>query len=323
VLPPDLQKLHEELDRLRTILTGNTVSQAALDDVRRLIAGGVLICGFIRQEISNPVPQLLVASLICEALWPLIIAPNFTMRYHDALRELASPYIVGLVVNARLYLLHNKCDRARMRVLVTELIRELQKPQYAEGCTKLLEDLCDPQRGGAALGALIMLRDRSSTKADDFPALVRLLIAGALGAAVEGVIGNRADALVVEAWERLTEVLKPITAHPPDDAHLHVERGYAYLDQRDNVKAHDEFTQAIRLDPTCAEAYLILGDMSRATADSYRAKAQEYHSSAFGQAAYSHDLAAIDNYRKVLDLSQNPSLRRKAKQALKSLRANN
>jgi len=196
---------HKRLLRLRALLLGQVASDSILEDVRLLLAGGVLQWKATDlNDLENV--ALLVPSIAFAALWPLVIADDLPQDWPFALQEITSPELARQIANLR----QERSDVPYVNVAM-RLMQELAKPSLALGVHNLFDDLRDPTRGGAALIALATARDsKQPPQMPDIAALLKWLLVGAAA----GIVGNRADALVVQVWNWLTERVKQETSIP-------------------------------------------------------------------------------------------------------------
>lgn len=259
-------------EQLRGVVLLPRSKQETLDAVRELMASGVIRWGAPQQMPPNEPAQHLVdlmrQRIVFAALWPLIICPTPPPGWEHALSAISSPGIVILTATIHLQYIDTtfEKDRNRKRSLRLQFAAALSQPQYADGITGLLEDLSDLQYGGAVLNTYIVARDESTKRAEDLPAVLKLLIGGsALGlteVAVQGVIGNRADAVVLYLWEQLKDIFKPEYAH----AQLDTTSSLTYYTIANDHFHKGEFEQAIanyklaiELNPKFTIAYYEIG----------------------------------------------------------------
>jgi hypothetical protein len=212
-LRPEIVAARRELERTRALLTGQAPPAQALNDVRRLIASGLISWSIPKSMIDRADPSLLLQSMASAALWPLIITRKLPVGWKLALRAITSESIVLLVSRLR---------AARRRTLRSALAQRLAaaviQPPYADGISHLREDLRSGQDGRATLVALYLLRDGTPPKVPTSNAFV--FMKWLLIAAAGGTVGNRFDALVVSVYNELQRLAASISSTPPADAAL-------------------------------------------------------------------------------------------------------
>ncbi|MGQ0774665.1 MAG: hypothetical protein ACT4NY_09645 [Pseudonocardiales bacterium] len=81
----DNQDHKKNLESVKRILEG-TSTGSAKGELRGLIATGVIHYMNSPQEIPREaLPEILMLNFIVDALWPIVIAPNYPWSWHDAL----------------------------------------------------------------------------------------------------------------------------------------------------------------------------------------------------------------------------------------------
>jgi formylglycine-generating enzyme required for sulfatase activity len=188
-------------ERTEALVQGTPLPGAALpyDEVRLLLAQGLLQWVAAHADLQQPASPLVRHSLGAAALMPLITRCPLPPPYLPAIQQIASAALTQLVLNEGLYYLQLKRARnpAAAELTMTALTRALGEARYADGLAQLLADLTDPQRGGPALAAAWHAQrvDGTRTAPPEAPDFLRLLAAGAIG----GTIG----AMLVAAAARL------------------------------------------------------------------------------------------------------------------------
>lgn len=193
----EVERARREVAQLRAVLTGQVPSESSLRIIHLLIASGVLRWRAPAQAEALDIPPTLVHSLICSALWPLVITPNLPADWPLAVEQIASPAVADLIVRLR-----RRRTGETSAALAMRFARELQDMSLAKGLSTLLDDLRNPVEGGAALTAIAIIRDHNAppTHHNARDLLKWILIAGA-----GGIIGNRADAIVVSTFNWIEE----------------------------------------------------------------------------------------------------------------------
>jgi hypothetical protein len=198
----DNRRHKENLESIRQAIEGAS-NGSAKDTLRGLIASGVIHYKKSNQKIpEGTLPETLMLDFAVDALWPIVIARKLPREWFGSLEELTSSQLASLVGSARaaktFWVRGTKNSVKRRRILYSEIART----SFADGILNLLKDLNDPRGGGSYL-ATVALADgfdappNGSTPKD----LLRWLAE----AAVVGVIGSRADALIVHVWDWLIE----------------------------------------------------------------------------------------------------------------------
>jgi formylglycine-generating enzyme required for sulfatase activity len=205
---------------------------ADADAVRLIIARAMVRWQIPVLDAPSPPSDLVRQSLIATALMPLITQRTMVRRPRgkDALQALSSGRLTLLVLNAGTdYLEHtirqHRSEAEAEALLWIWLSRALADPQYAEGCTRLLEDLCDPQRGAYALARAYQeyCQDASPHTPAPTPDVLRLLAAGALIGVTGMVLGGALVAAGVMLAQQMgdagpeasTDTANPPPATPP------------------------------------------------------------------------------------------------------------
>jgi hypothetical protein len=193
----DNRRHKENLESIRQAIEGAS-NGSAKDTLRGLIASGVIHYKKSNQKIpEGTLPETLMLDFAVDALWPIVIARKLPREWFGSLEELTSSQLASLVGSARaaktFWVRGTKNSVKRRRILYSEIART----SFADGILNLLKDLNDPRGGGSYL-ATVALADgfdappNGSTPKD----LLRWLAE----AAVVGVIGSRADAVIVHVW---------------------------------------------------------------------------------------------------------------------------
>ncbi len=161
-------------------------------------------------------------SLIATALAPLVLQRVllWQIRGEHVMQALSSASLTQLVLDERVHFNQNQNRGANAEMLLhIRLIRALADPQYDEGCMRLLDDLCDPQRGAPVLAAAYLEYCQGGTPDSPVPTpdVLRLLAAGALIFGAGVVIGGTlvAVSLTLARHDTPPESLSP-SARDPD-----------------------------------------------------------------------------------------------------------
>ena len=92
----DQQAIANDLRFLHSLLLGQAIDTPALQAIRLIIAQGILNWRFPQQ---GSVMETTIQSLVCSAIWPLIIIHNLPTGWEDALQEITSPEITLLGIS--------------------------------------------------------------------------------------------------------------------------------------------------------------------------------------------------------------------------------
>jgi len=194
----DTSRIGPLLSSLKHAVDGVDTSDGA-ERIRELLAIGAFHyqLGESRPDPrAQYVPRTIAIGLATEMLWAIVIA-DLPSGWVPALASITDLPIVEAVAEVRA----SEGDRL-------ELTRRIAQPRCAPGLRRAFEDLSDPMRGGCYVIALGRSYRPSSRVAP-----IEWLIPSAkwVGlAATAGVIGNRADALLLDA---LVDALKPQLDH--------------------------------------------------------------------------------------------------------------
>lgn len=182
-----------KLKELRQAYDGSSIGSSK-NTLRMLIAGGAMSYRSLDviSEREHQLPETLMIDFFTHCLWPIITAPKLPENWLENLYELTSPPVGRLVLQARVS--RTTGNYMSMKTFYTILADAL----FAFGIVNLLDDLNDPKRGGSALAAISL-----GAKVKKPPIGSKKLLVWLCGAGAAGVIGNRADALAVEAWDWL------------------------------------------------------------------------------------------------------------------------
>ena len=231
---PDLIHFRQWVDRLVTNFDGHTsasrrvqrrrtarAERRRLSDIQQSYMGsptgktkdvlrGLMASGVARYALSaapaaaqTALGDQIMLDLGVIALWPIVIAPRLPKGWFDALQELASPSVARLVAQARL-----SATTGQM-IDASTFYRAMTRVPFAFGLINALDDLNDPRRGAGVMAALAFAGDapEPSSGGGARQLLKWVLGASAAGAAVDGIIGNRADAAFVSAWDWLVSAI--------------------------------------------------------------------------------------------------------------------
>ena len=196
------------IDRLITLLDGTAGEADVLDDVRLLLARGALNYQMPPALPDEPVPQEVVVGWAQAALWAVITA-KWHAGFFGALRSIASLEVAQLASNA-----HAVLKKSNTQHVAMQLARSLVEERFETGILNLIDDMCSPQDGGAALLAVLTVRDGKPIESPHNPGVFLKLLLFAGIAAAEGVIGNRADQLVQALLEQLSGAVKQFATPP-------------------------------------------------------------------------------------------------------------
>jgi hypothetical protein len=184
------------LDSVKQTCDGNANGQGK-SRVRELIAAGAISYGLSRhQPPDEPIPEQLIVDFAVFALWPLIVVPELPETYFDDLRTISSEPLARLVAHARL----SRMTKSAMSA--EDFSRALAGTNVARGVLNLLNDLADPQRGGCAFTAISIASTGTVPHGRPSPKVIAMWVLAAAGA---GIIGNRADDAVTNAWDWLLD----------------------------------------------------------------------------------------------------------------------
>lgn len=209
-----------EQDQLRQIERASALLDATAEfgdvanDLRLLMAAGLAQLQLPANTPDTTTLPQLIPRIMAEALWPLVVAPRLPLGWFGALKALASSEIAIAVGDLR-GTLHGR-DAQRLKL---EFTQRLADERYASGILALAEDLLDERGGGAALvEQFVTARPGAPATKPDKGARFGLwhvvLVSAGLAVAKEaigGIVGNRADALFVQAIANL-KVSSPSTA---------------------------------------------------------------------------------------------------------------
>lgn len=192
----ELREYRKALTSIQQACAGQA-NGAGKDRIRELVAAGVVSYASKGHELPRElVPEQLIIDLAVHSLWPLIVVPNLPKTYFKDLTEVSSEPIARLVAHARL-------SRTTGSLMTAQTFgRALAAVQFAPGVLNLLNDLADPKRGGCAFAAITLANTGSLPPHKSYSKAAVLWV---LSAAVVGVIGNRADALLTSLITWLDE----------------------------------------------------------------------------------------------------------------------
>lgn len=137
-------------------------------------------------------PENCVLALCAAALSALVGDDDLPDDFLSRLAGMSSRRIALVVASARQA---EKLEGSRERMLWNAL----QHREARLGSARLLTVLASPEHGGVALSGMLVANAKSgvNSRMD----LIKVALAGAGGAAISGVVGNRVDSLAVKAWE--------------------------------------------------------------------------------------------------------------------------
>ena len=213
-------------------LQRSPVEQALVDQQRALLrhsqAGfmqdrirGMLAHGLVRfaKDFASPdtatLPQLLPA-LATAAVYAVIVGPIIEQAWRKYIPALASEKVMIRMVKFTIeqtldaVLAFGTRDHPTVRAQLPELQRDLSAPIYQEGIRNLLDDLLDPRFGQPQL--LVAIQQAFGAHAPDpttITTMIRLIGVFLGTAAVGGIIGNRADALLERLIQLVQEQPRP------------------------------------------------------------------------------------------------------------------
>ncbi len=196
---------------------------AEVADALRLVMARAMMRWQVPAIDGQTAPSALVRqSLIATALAPLVLQRVLLWqpRGEDVMKALSSDRLTLLVLHERVQFNQNQNRGANAEALLhIRLIRALADPQYEEGCIRLLDDMCDPQRGAPVLAAAYLEYCQGGTPDSPVPTpdVLRLLAAGALifgsGVVIGGILV--AMSLTLARHDTSPESLPP-SARDPD-----------------------------------------------------------------------------------------------------------
>jgi hypothetical protein len=169
-------------------------SGSGKDALRGLLAAGIVYYSGLTKALPADVDSdQVLLDIAVVALWPVVLASKLPKRWFEDLSELSSPRVARVVSYARL------SRTTGVQVGVVTFMRSLSQSAIAVGVRNLLEDMSDAKRGGAFLTAVAIANGSPQLPGQGKGVQV---IKWVLGAAAAGVIGNRIDALAVDAWDK-------------------------------------------------------------------------------------------------------------------------
>lgn len=204
----------DEIDRtLRRIegaiglYDGTNESHDALDTFRTVLAVGLAQWDLFPDEgrLEEAAPYI-IPSLLGEALWQIVLIRRLPDHWLEVLRQITSPAVALWISNVRAVM--SKHNEQKWRI---ELTRHLASPEWRDAVQRLLEDLSNPTGGAPVVEQVLRAQRRTSREAIRDRRSLLLVIFSAAGA---GVIGNRADALVVRLVDQALKSLSPQPAPP-------------------------------------------------------------------------------------------------------------
>lgn len=219
--PKDRRKAKKYLRELQALQEACQQSppKQGKDTLRLLLASGVVRYSASQSALPDTVlPETLMLDFVVDALWPLVVTPKLPVSWLDDLSEITSPNLARLVSHAR-------SSAATGASFGREYLEQaLAGRTFAFGIVNLLNDLNDPARGGSSLAAVALASGGEEPPAKGGPQrLIRWVFVGASAAAVNGVIGNRADDLALKSWHWLEDQISQ--SDPKPEADLEVGHG--------------------------------------------------------------------------------------------------
>ncbi|MEO7910838.1 MAG: CAP domain-containing protein [Roseiflexaceae bacterium] len=204
-LLPDPQELYKDIGHTRAVLIGQAPDMNVIGSVRRILATG-LMRWRMPDDMPNDLRTIVIQEVVTSTLWPLVITTKLPKGWEQALSTITSPAITRLIGTLRQASKRTPADQVS-QMLATQLLNRT----YAPGIGSLLEDLCDEERGGAAIVSLAIVRDGvPPPQTKNVPDWLKWVIGGTVGTnAVQGILGNRADALFMQGWDTLKALLWP------------------------------------------------------------------------------------------------------------------
>lgn len=186
---------------------GTNQSQDALDTFRTVLAVGLARWDLYPEEgrLEKAAPYI-IPSLLGEALWQIVLIRRLPDHWLETLRQITSPAVALWISNVRTVI--GKHNEQKWRI---ELTRHLTSAEWQGAVQRLLDDLSNPAGGAPVVEEVLQAQRRASREAIRDRRSLLLVILSAAGA---GVIGNRADALVVRLVDQALKSLTPQPAPP-------------------------------------------------------------------------------------------------------------
>lgn len=187
-------------------------------------------------DLRNNFPNLSennAAVLVAYALSPLIFSKNWSQDLIFGLLDISS-YQIAILVE-RLRAGSRSADR---KLVMMQLVRELQNTEYEAGIFRIINILKDNDNGQLAISALLISKHYAENHhfAPTPMALLKwigsILGVGAVSqAAIHGVVGNRADQIVLTAWEYVRRQFPDTAEHSQQPTNVTTTNSYIQVYQ--------------------------------------------------------------------------------------------
>jgi formylglycine-generating enzyme required for sulfatase activity len=197
------------LDEKRT-LRRTAVPRVLLERTREELAHGLVTIPCTGSADPAALP-LLMPTLAGAALWALIISRLTHYGWYHELCAIASEDLANLTAEIYHPYLQRKVRHrgplptGQCADLRVALERRLSDPAYLEGIRNLLDDLSDPQQGQPWLVAAFRAHHTRLQHTTPTTTILRAVLLFVSGAIASGIIGNRADALLGQVWNRFMQ----------------------------------------------------------------------------------------------------------------------